>query len=388
MSTIRLVLIAFLNTVPHARADDALSKADLFLAGEGGYSTYRIPGIVATPRGTVLVVAEARKSDRSDWGAIDIVSRRSTDGGRDWEPPRALVHLDGPVLKNPAAVAQGLGKPGEVTINNPTAIVDPKDGAILVLYCVEYERCYVIRSDDDGATFGPPVEITSTFEAFRPEYDWKVLATGPGHGIVLSNGRLVVPVWLSTGAGGHAHRPSAVATIVSDDQGRTWRRGEIVAAHPEPANPSESMAVELADGRVMLNIRHESPNRRRAVSISPDGSSRWAAIRFDQALPDPVCMASLVRAGPGVLLFSNPHNPAGRERKNLTIKLSEDDGRTWPFSRILESGASGYSDLAVGADGTIYCLYERGGIGGNATRPRSLCLTRFDLGWVKGRPAP
>ena len=78
--------------------------------------------------------------------------------------------------------------------------------------------------DDDGKTFTEPVEITSAFEAFRPSYDWKVLATGPGHGIRLSNGRLLVPVWLSSGTGGHAHRPSVVSVVYSDDRGRTWRR--------------------------------------------------------------------------------------------------------------------------------------------------------------------
>src|SRR5437763_1016173 len=209
-------------------------------------------------------------------------------------------------------------------------------------------------------TFSAPADITPAFEAFRPEYDWKVLATGPGHGIQLENGRLVVPVWLSTGTGGHAHRPSAVSVIVSDDRGKSWRRGDIVAAHPDPVNPSETAAVQLGDGRVMLNIRHESLPRFRAVSISRDGATGWSPLRYDRQLPEPVCMGSLVRldgpAGRKGLLFSNPHNPDGRERRNVTVKLSEDDGRSWSASRSIEPGPSGYSDLAVGRDGTIYCF--------------------------------
>ena len=152
-----------------------------------------------------------------------------------------------------------------------------------------------MRSDDDGETFTEPVEITPAFERFRPEYAWRVLATGPGHGIQLSGGRLLVPVWLSTGTGGHAHRPSAVSVIYSDDHGKTWKRGDIVVAHPNPVNPSETAAVELADGRVMLNIRHESEPHLRGVSVSRDGVTGWSPMRFDEALPEPVCFGSLVR---------------------------------------------------------------------------------------------
>ena len=87
------------------------------------------------------------------------------------------------------------------------AIVDRQSGVIHFLFCAEYARCYYVRSKDDGQTWTEAVDITATFDAFRPDYDWRVLATGPGHGIQLQNGRLLVPVWLSTGTGGHAHRP-------------------------------------------------------------------------------------------------------------------------------------------------------------------------------------
>ena len=106
------------------------------------------------------------------------------------------------------------------------------------------------------------------------------------------------------------------------------------------------MAVELSDGRVMLNIRHEGKPGEpgpggttwRAVSISPDGATDWSHVRLNKSLPEPVCMASLVRrdeGGKGVILFTNPHNATRRERKNLTVKLSEDDGATWPIAASL-----------------------------------------------------
>ena len=158
------------------------------------------------------------------------------------------------------------------------------------LFCSAYKRAYYMRTTDDGDSFTEPVDITDTFEGFRADYDWKVIATGPGHGIRHSSGRLIVPVWLSDGTAGHAHRPSVVATIYSDDAGATWQRGEIVVRHPELKNPSETLAVELSDGQVMLNIRNESPEHRRAVAVGPDGAAGWSPVRFDDALVEPICM--------------------------------------------------------------------------------------------------
>lgn len=390
--SLRLALIGVIAAAAPAIADEPrIEKADLFESGAGGYAHYRIPGIVVTPKGTLFAYCEARKGSKSDWGRIDLMSRRGVDGGRGWEPPRKLAEPPAGATKNPVAQAQGLGKPGEITMNNPVAIVDRRSGAIHVLYCVEYARCFAMRSDDDGLTFSEPVEITATFDRFRPGYDWKVLATGPGHGIQLEGGRLLVAVWLSTGTGSHGHHPSCVATIYSDDGGKTWERGEIVANDPEPSNPNETAAVQLADGRVMLNIRHESRPHGRGVAISPDGISGWSPVRFDESLPEPVCFGSLVRlskrpeADKDRILFVNPH---GRERRNLTVKLSEDDGRTWPAMRAVEPGPSAYADLAVGGDGTIFCFYERGAVGG---KPPALCLARFPLEWLMAgvkAPAP
>jgi sialidase-1 len=272
-------------------------------------------------------------------------------------------------------VNQKLGKFPEITINNPTFIAD--GATIHLVYCVEYMRCFYTRSEDDCKSFAPPIEITRTFEDFKPDYDWKVIATGPGHGIRQSkSGRLVVPVWLSTGEGGHAHRPSAVATIYSDDAGKTWKRGDIVVKHPELTNPSETAIVEIPDGRVLLNIRHESAPHQRAVSIGPDGATKWPKPARDAALPEPICMGSLLRVGDRIL-FSNPHNTGGRERRNLTIHVSDDSGKTWKHRRAIESGFSGYSDLAADANGWVYCLYEREG---------GLNLAKFNAEWMSARP--
>lgn len=359
---------------------------DLFEAGAGGYATYRIPGLVATAKGTLLAYAEARAEAAGDWGASVVVLRRGADGGASWSAPEVVAEAPAGAVKNPVASAKGLGGRGGATAHNPVMIASP-GGEVHLLFCVEYNRAFHARSDDDGRTFSPPREITGAFDAFRPEYDWKVLAVGPGHAIETSRGRLVVPVWLSTGAEGHAHRPSAVATIVSDDGGASWRRGAIVAAHPDPANPSEAAVAERSDGCILLNVRHESKTRLRGVAVGPDGERGWEPLRFDPELPEAVCMASLCRldppgvAGPDRILYSGPHNPGRRERKNLTARLSEDGGRHWPLSAVIDPGPSGYSDLAVLPGGRIFCLYERldppDAAGKGSLAARSLRLARL-----------
>ena len=165
-------------------AEPSLQKVDLFTANSDGYMLYRIPGIVVTAKGTVLAYCEARKNSTSDWATIDIHLRRSTDGGKTFAETKKIALVAGPIQRHPAALALKLGKPDDVTYNNPVAIVD-KSGAVHFLFCLEYMRCFTMKSDDDGQTWSKPVEITATFDKFKKDYDWKVLATGPAHGIQL-----------------------------------------------------------------------------------------------------------------------------------------------------------------------------------------------------------
>ncbi|MBS0207871.1 MAG: exo-alpha-sialidase [Planctomycetes bacterium] len=387
---------------PARAAEPKLEQLDLFTAHTEGYALYRIPGLVVTAKGTVLAYCEARRTGKSDWDTIDIMLRRSTDGGRSFSPRVMISNVPGPKTKNPVALAQKLANTDDVTYNNPVLFAD-RDGTVHMLYCLEYCRCFYIRSQDDGVTWTDPVEITGTFEKFRPSYDWKVLATGPAHGVQLRTGRLVAPVWLSTGTGGHAHRPSVTSTIYSDDQGRTWQAGEIAVPNTEEwICPNETVVVELADGRVMLNVRSESKQNRRLITISADGATGWSEPEFDPALIEPICMASIIRVstsaqgGKDRIAFANPDNMQradgkeaegkSRDRRNLSIKLSYDEGKTWPVNRVLEAGYSAYSDMAVLPDGTILCLYERGNDrDSEKKKPTSyayLTLARFNLAWL------
>jgi sialidase-1 len=374
-----------------------LTKVTLFEGDQGGYKVYRIPGIVVTRKGTVLAYAEARRNTGGDWDTIDLVMRRSTDGGSTFSAPRVVAHVAGKVNRSPVAMERKQGEPTDVTYNNPVAIAD-RNGTVHFLFCLEYMRVFYARSRGDGETFTPPVEITATFDAFRPEYAWRVAATGPGHGIQLSNGRLLVPVWLSLGTGGNGHHPSVTATVYSDDHGATWHRGEIaVPSTSQFPDPNETTAAQLADGSVLLNVRTEARENRRTV-VTSDGAAHWSPPRLQQDLPDPVCFASIVRLslrknrGKNRLLFSNPENltradgreTVSKDRKNLTIHLSYDEGETWPIKRAVEAGTAGYSDLAVLPDGTVLCLYETGGAQPGGFPNRQLVLAHFNLEWLTG----
>ena len=358
-------------------AADAPQKTPLFEARTLGYHTYRIPGIAVAHDGALLAYCEARKTGTGDWEDIDIVVRRSRDGGKTWTPMEILVDA------------------GKLPVHNSLTIVERESGVMHFFYHVNYARAFHMQSVDGGQTFSKAEEITPVFEQFQKEFLWNVIGNGTGHGIELRSGRLLVPVWLSNG--GRRHRPSVISTIYSDDHGRTWKRGHLVLNLM--MNMSETAAVQLADGSVLLNIRSEASEHRRAIAVSKDGATKWSVPRFDPALLEPVCCATLLRlsektaTAPGRVLFCNPdnleysgkHGPSfnlNKDRKNLTIKLSYDECQTWPVSKTLESGVSAYSDLAAGRDGAIYCLYECDGVNGSMWDTRHITLARFSLDWL------
>ncbi|MFN9719258.1 MAG: exo-alpha-sialidase [Planctomycetota bacterium] len=389
MAGFLLIAIGVMSIPPSILVADEPEFIPVFPAGLSGVARYRIPGVVVTPKGTVLAYCEARLNDSSDWGEIEIHLRRSLDGGRTWQPAQHIAHHGERLEGNPRKKSGG---EREQTVNNPVAIVDAQTGAIEFIYCVNYARCYSMRSMDDGETWSKPVEMTRSFEPFRMTYDWKVIATGPGHGLQLTSGRLVVPIWLAYGNTGD-HEPSAAGTIYSDDHGRTWKAGDIAVRNSAPfTDPNESMVATLSDGSVILITRNEGGRHRKIVSTSRDGATDWSEPRFAEELWEPVCMASVASLSdhPGWLLFSNPdtlppshldlppeqRKPGRGKRENLTIKLSRDDGRSWPVRRTLDAGPSAYSDLAVLPDKTILCLYEAS---------KDITIARFSLDWIEGR---
>lgn len=334
------------------QGNDKPTTVTVFEPKGSAYASMRIPALVVSKKGTLLAFCEGRIASASDWAEMDLLLKRSFDGGKTWEADQIVAP-----------------RRGIEPTSNATPIVG-NDGTIHLLYQRGYAQAFYIKSQDDGKTWTEPIDITYAFEKFKPKYNWQVLAPGPGHSIQLDNGRLVVPIWMADPdklLPHKSHRPSCIATIYSDDQGKTWQNGDIIAINnPNFKNPSETVAVQLNDGRVMLNIRNETEIRRRGVSYSKDGATQWTAPAFDDELYEPICMASLVKLpkktpdGKTVLLFVNPDTQESPKvsRKNLTAKVSFDDGEHWTVKKILDPGFAGYSDLAVGKRGEVYCLYE------------------------------
>lgn len=381
-----LALLTLLLAAGSAVAAPFLEKTNLFEEGQNGFACYRIPGLVVTSKGTVLAYCEARKFSGADQGEIEVHLRRSTDGGRTWSPAKQIAHM-GPrlLLAKDKKTQHPLTTQ---TVNNPVAIAG-RDGTIHLLYCVEYQRGFYMRSDDDGVTWSAPVEITPVLEQFRPDIDWQRVAIGPGHAVQLHTGRLVAAIWMSS-TNRQSKLRGIAATIYSDDDGKTWKRGEIAL----PAGNEPNIA-ELPDGRVFITARNGDARGRRMVTYSSDGATGWTTTAFVEDLLEPRCMAGMV-AHPGVgeskkplLLFSNPNitSRENKDRANVTIKASADGGKTWPVSRLLQAGPSAYSDLAVLPDGTVLCLYECGTPEGDAKHRRpwayaQLTLARFNLEWL------
>ena len=172
------IICLFLFSVASA-AEPLRETSDVFPPGFNGIARYRIPGIVVTQKGTVLAYCEARRNNSSDWGEIEIHLRRSIDGGRTWEPAKRIAHMGDRLEGNPRKKEGG---EQEQTVNNPVAIVDRETGAIEFLYCINYARCYSMRSTDDGLTWSDPVDITATFSPSRSTTTGRSSPPAPGTG--------------------------------------------------------------------------------------------------------------------------------------------------------------------------------------------------------------
>lgn len=370
-------------TASSVTSHSGVPLTNVFVSGDDGYHTYRIPALVVARDGALLAFCEGRKKAQGDAGDIDLLLKRSLDGGKTWGP-QEVVWDD-----------------GDNTCGNPCPVVDQTTGAIWLPMTWNHgrdterqimqnsgrdtRRAFITHSDDNGRTWAKPREITA--EAKRPEWRW--YATGPGIGIQLTQGpwkgRLVIPcdhslVLADDPDGYNSH------VIYSDDHGRTWQLGGAI----RPA-VNECQVVELADGALLMNMRnYDRSQTTRALATSVDGGLTWSTVRHDPALVEPVCQASLVRyttespESQNRLLFSNPgHGEVGR-RRDMTVRMSMDEGQTWPASRVLWPGPAAYSCLAALPGGDLACLFEAG----DKNPYERIVLARFTRDWLDGGGQP
>jgi sialidase-1 len=273
---------------------------------------------------------------------------------------------------------------GTNALNNPTVVVDRDTGTIWLLFVRTSTKKYkndeevaratgrisdmwVMHSTDEGATWAGPANITKSVNRRA----WNRIVPGPGVGIQLRSGRLMIPCNHVVGKEASDH------VIYSDDHGKSWRLGGSTEGKTD-----EDQIVELADGTLMLNIRNYREKGHRGISLSKDGGLTWSPVTSDPTLIEPVCQASLIRyaLSPAFtknrLLFSNPATQD--KRVKMTVRLSYDEGKSWPVAKLLNAGPSGYSCLTVLRDMQIGCLYERG----DHSSTQKVTFARFSLEWL------
>lgn len=375
MNPPRLHWLALLGLASLAvAAEPPVFRTVLRRQGDDGVHTYRIPGLATTTAGTLLAVFDIRHASAADLpGDIDVGAMRSTDGGRTWGAMRTILDFD---KHAPGARGNGVG--------DPCIVVDRATGAIFVaalwsrgdrgwaksgpgLSPDETGQFVLAKSTDDGLTWSAPINLTTQIKDPR----WRLFFNGPGAGIQLRDGTLVLPAQFRD-ASGAPHS----CFVWSADHGATWKTSPSATGGTPPTN--EAQIAELGDGSLLLSMRDTRRSGQRAWARfeRPDGLERGRWTPPWSALPDPTCAAGLVRHPGGVLLFSNP--ASATQRVATTVRASRDDGRTWNTGRVIEPGPSAYSCLTVLADGRIGLLYESGG----PHACENITFAAFPLEWV------
>ncbi|ANP54677.1 sialidase-1 [Streptomyces griseochromogenes] len=343
-----------------------------FRAGHEGYASFRIPAVVAThpqarlrsaggtPVRTLLAFCEGRAGSAADHGHIDIVLKRSTDGGRTWGPLRIAASNGKNLAGNPAPVVLDTGR---ILLVHVRAAATATEDAILRgrVKDADGRRVWTQYSDDDGVTWSKPREITAQVK--KPGWRW--YATTPGHALQLASGRVLVP-------GNHTLPPTGTDTgaeakyngghcLLSDDRGETWYLGYLDDNTDGYINANETTAAELPDGRVYFNTRNDSPSPgNRADAHSADGGRTLVKpFRPQAGLTTPVCEASVLQLrDPDLLLLSAPADPSFRAL--MTIRASGDGGTTWRTAFTVDGLPAAYSDLVRIDRSTVGLLYETG----------------------------
>lgn len=327
--------------------DPSPTITPVFRSGSEGYHTFRIPSVIATPKGMLLAFCEGRKSGRGDSGDIDLILKRSEDQGRSWSPARVLFDVGPDTIGNPCPVVDQ--STGIVWLTLTRNRGDDSESEIVSGESQGTRTVWVSGTSDEGATWSALREITAEV---KPQ-EWTWYATGPGVGIQLRTGRLVIPCDHKV----RGTKSTGAHVIYSDDHGKSWTRGGAIGP-----GTNECQVVERVYGSLLLNMRNHpaGETNHRKLAVSPDGGRTWGPLTEDRALIEPGCQAGLIRVSPGLLVFTNP---ASSRRQRLTVRWSRDDGRTWSGSQVLHPGPSAYSCPVVLANDRLGCLYEAGETG-------------------------
>jgi len=322
----------------------------LYKCGEEGYQCFRIPAIVTTTRGTLLAFAEGRKNSCSDSGDIDLVVKRSVDGGKTWSGLSVVWDDGANTCGNPAPVVDR--NTGRIILLSTWSLGTDHEPQIIEGNSQDTRRVFVMSSLDDGTSWSASREITQDVK--KPNWTW--YATGPVNGIQVQagkfRGRLIVPCDHIEAGTRRSH------TIHSDNGGLTW----VLGGSTPGDQVNECTVAELPEGKLLLNMRNYTSVRIRQTSTSSDGGETWSELKGDTTLVEPVCQASLIRydhkSHNPFLAFSNPASRTSRT--TMTVRISYDQGKSWRLKNVVYGGPSAYSNLVVLPNGNLACLFEAG----------------------------
>lgn len=379
----------------HATPTD-YNTVTVFRNGENGYKIFRIPAIIQTANGDLLAFCEARMG--GDASQIDLVSKRSSDGGKTWLPLKVVQnHKDfREFFTDP---------PPPITVGNPAPVVDLLDpehpGRIWLPFTLENDRVFVTYSDDHGYSWAARRDITPDVK--KPNWGW--YATGPVHSIQLQHGkhrgRLVVPCDHRVGKPGKDGGPTGAQVILSDDHGKTWYLGAIDETYDDDVNANETSVVELNDGRLYFNTRDHGGKAKgtRAGAYSSDGGKtfdpsehsnyKWFVPSLSLLDPPVVqcAMLNTISTNDGgrknLVIFSGPdeNGPSGKGRSDLRLRFSTDEGRTWRDGPLIHEGPAAYSDMVRLKSGKFGVLFEAGNKGQKSHN--EIRFSRFSISDLK-----
>lgn len=351
-------------------------EVNVFVSGEEGYKSYRIPAIVKDKTGQLIAFAEGRVDHAGDFGNVDIVYKISQDNGKTWGPLHVAVDNDNLQVGNPAPVVDLLDAAypkGRLLLfyntgNNHEGEVRKGNGL---------RECWSISSADGGKTWSNPQNIT--LETHRPnqpsvnaqynfQEDWRTYANTPGHALQFDSGkykgRIYIPANHSEGNPKSDGKDYFAHSYYSDDHGKTFKIGASVKFE----GSNETMAAQISGTGLYMNSRNQQGNvKSRIVSYSNDGGVTWDTTYYDKNLPDPVNQGAVLSwQKKGRYLLAVCNVASTNRRDNLTVRLSKDQGKTWYFNQVIAKAPEGvkgdyaaYSDLVLLNKNKLGVLFEK-----------------------------
>lgn len=324
---------------------NGIERSLVYRPGDFESGFYRIPAIITAKDGSIVTLADKRIEHNGDLPAkIDVVSRRSTDGGKTWSDYVTVAEHD------------EIGGCGDAAL-----VLDESTGDLLAIFTHGTGLWYdgpanicVSRSSDNGCSWSEITDISSqiiTNDANGPQPIKCIGAFATsGRATQLENGRIIFAL-----VAREKQNPNfKVYAIYSDDSGKTWN----VSKTPASCDGDESKIVQLGDGSLIMSIRNRHGSLRK-FSFSNDNGETWSDPLPIEGLPDPRCNGDIIRYthnGKDLLLQSLPGDPKGRN--NVTIYVSDDNGKTWPVRKTVVTTPSAYSSMTILPDGSVGILTE------------------------------